>query len=239
MIDRRGGKEWEIAGIPQSMIDTFNKRSHEIEAEHRRRLADDPDYRPEYKHELAAKTRSRKQKELTPEELREAWDAQLTDDERDALASGLCAGRSPAGRQVTAAEAVAYAIHHCFERESVVAERELVRVALLLWAGQRDGRSGAGGAAAPGRDAGRQGRPADGDDQGGASAGAVHHQLRQGRARLGGRGRRGEGTWSGASSTMSNGTRSRGCCPPATACNWSIPPRASARAPCSGSTTRA
>ena len=87
VIDRRGGKEWEIAGIPQSMIDKFNKRSHEIEAEHRRRMKDDPDYRAEYKHELAAKTRSRKQKELTPEELREAWDAQLTDDERDALAA--------------------------------------------------------------------------------------------------------------------------------------------------------
>ena len=35
VIDRRGGKEWEIAGIPQSMIDKFNKRSAEIEAEHR------------------------------------------------------------------------------------------------------------------------------------------------------------------------------------------------------------
>lgn len=64
-IDRRGGKEWEIAGIPQSMIDKFTKRSEEIEAEHRRRLRDDPGYREAYKHELAAKTRSKKQKELT------------------------------------------------------------------------------------------------------------------------------------------------------------------------------
>ena len=36
---------------------------------------------------------------------------------------------------MTAAEAVAYAMHHCFERESVVAERELVRVALLYGLG--------------------------------------------------------------------------------------------------------
>ena len=34
-IDRRGGKEWEIAGVPQSVIDKFNKRTDEIEAEHR------------------------------------------------------------------------------------------------------------------------------------------------------------------------------------------------------------
>ena len=39
------------------MIDNFNKRSDEIEAEHRRRMRDDPDYRAEYKDELAAKTR--------------------------------------------------------------------------------------------------------------------------------------------------------------------------------------
>ena len=98
-IDRRGGKEWEIAGIPQSMIDKFNKRSDEIEAEHRRRLRDDPDYREAYKHELAAKTRSKKQKELTPDQLREAWDAQLTDDEREALAAVYRRDNAPAARR--------------------------------------------------------------------------------------------------------------------------------------------
>jgi conjugative relaxase-like TrwC/TraI family protein len=134
VIDRRGGKVWEIAGIPQSVIDKFNKRSEEIEAEHQRRLRDDPDYRPEYKHELGAKTRSRKDKVLTPTQLRAEWYAQLTDDERDALAAVY--GREiAAGTEVTAAQAVAYAIHHCFERESVVSERELVRVALLYGLG--------------------------------------------------------------------------------------------------------
>ena len=33
VIDRRGGKEWEIAGVPQSAIDTFSKRTTQIEAE--------------------------------------------------------------------------------------------------------------------------------------------------------------------------------------------------------------
>ena len=42
---------------------------------------------PAAKAELGAKTRSKKQKELTLPELREAWDAQLTDGERDALAA--------------------------------------------------------------------------------------------------------------------------------------------------------
>jgi hypothetical protein len=40
-IDRQGGKRWEVAGITQEMIDKFNKRSDEIEAEHRRRLREE------------------------------------------------------------------------------------------------------------------------------------------------------------------------------------------------------
>ena len=32
-IDRRGGNEWEIAGVPQSAIDKFSKRTAQIEAE--------------------------------------------------------------------------------------------------------------------------------------------------------------------------------------------------------------
>ena len=112
------------------MIDKFTKRSEEIEAEHRRRLRDDPDYREAYKHELAAKTRSPKQKELTPEQLRAAWDAQLTDGERDALAAVYRSETLP-GAAVTAADAVAFAIAHCFDKESLVPERKLVATALL------------------------------------------------------------------------------------------------------------
>lgn len=133
-IDRRGGKEWEIAGVPQSVIDTFSKRTEEVEAEHAHRLKNDPDYWPGFKHELGAKTRSRKQKELTQAELREAWDAQLTDDEREAL-QRVYRREIAGGTPVTPAEAVRYAVHHCFERESLVSERELVRVALLYGLG--------------------------------------------------------------------------------------------------------
>jgi TrwC relaxase/AAA domain len=129
-IDRRGGKEWEIAGIPLSMIDTFTKRSEEIEAEHRRRMRDDPAYREAYKHELAAKTRSKKPKELTPEQLRAAWDAQLTDGERDALAA-VYRREHPGSATVTPAQAAGFAIGHCFDKESLVPERKLVATALL------------------------------------------------------------------------------------------------------------
>lgn len=105
VIDRRGGKAWEIAGVPQSVIDKFSKRTDEVEAEHADRLLNDPDYRPGNKHELGAKTRSRKRKELTPDELRKEWGGQLTDDERDALSVVYHKGIA-SGPVVTPAEAV-------------------------------------------------------------------------------------------------------------------------------------
>ena len=129
-IDRKGGKQWEIAGVPQRVIDQFSKRTEEVEAEHQARLLNDPDYRPENRHELGAKTRSKKQKELTEGELRDAWFAQLQDGDREALAAvhGKRVAKTPA---VTPSQALAFAIEHLGEQQSVWTERELQRVALL------------------------------------------------------------------------------------------------------------
>jgi conjugative relaxase-like TrwC/TraI family protein len=126
VIDRRGGKEWEIAGVPQSVIDKFSKRTRQIEAEAEQRGITDP----ERKGELGAKTRAKKPKELTPEQLRALWDGQLTDAERQALAA-VYRKEIASGEPVTAEQAVAHAVRHGFERESVVPEREVRRVALL------------------------------------------------------------------------------------------------------------
>jgi conjugative relaxase-like TrwC/TraI family protein len=130
VIDRRGGKEWEVAGVPQSVIDKFSKRTRQIEAEAERRGVIDP----EKKSELGAKTRAKKQKELTPEELHSLWDEQLTDAERQALAAVYRREIAP-GEPVTIEQAVTHAVGHCFERESVVPEREIRRVALLYGLG--------------------------------------------------------------------------------------------------------
>ncbi|AMV40245.1 MobF family relaxase [Planctomyces sp. SH-PL62] len=134
-IDRsRGLKEWEIAGVPQAVIDRFSKRSEEVQEAHEEKRKNDPTYREEYKHELGAKTRSGKQKELTPAELRAAWEGQLSDADRQALAAVYGRRIAPDAR-VSASEAVSYAVHHCFEKASVVPERELKRVALLYGLG--------------------------------------------------------------------------------------------------------
>ena len=124
-IERRQGGKWGLAGL-QPLAAKFSKRTGEVEEEARRLNVIEPGR----KAELGAKTRSKKQKELTPDQLRAAWDAQLTDGERDALAKAL-GGEIPIGRDVTPAEAVRFAIDHCSEKLSVIPERELKRVALL------------------------------------------------------------------------------------------------------------
>jgi conjugative relaxase-like TrwC/TraI family protein len=130
VIDRQGGKKWEIAGIPASMVDKFKKRTDEVEDEAARRGIIDA----VRKAELGAKTRSKKQKELTPADLRIAWDAQLTDAERGALAA-VYRREAEGGPAVTPAEAAAYAIAHVSEKLSVFPKRELKRVALFYGLG--------------------------------------------------------------------------------------------------------
>ncbi len=125
-IDCRGGNEWEIAGVPQSAIDKFSKRTVQIDAEAEKQGITDA----ARKAELGAKIRAKKQKELTLPELRKAWDGQLTGDEREALAA-VYRKEIAAGPVVTADQAAAFAIAHCSEQLSVVPERELKRVALL------------------------------------------------------------------------------------------------------------
>jgi conjugative relaxase-like TrwC/TraI family protein len=129
-IDRRGDVDWEIAGVTQSMIDKFSKRTAKIEAVAEERGITDAGR----KAELGAEIRSGKQKDRTLPELREEWDAQLTDAERAALAA-VYRKEIAAGKDVTAAEAVAYAIADLGEKLSVFPEREVKRVALLYGLG--------------------------------------------------------------------------------------------------------
>jgi conjugative relaxase-like TrwC/TraI family protein len=129
-IDRRPGKAWEVDGVPQSMIDGFSKRRDQVLA----RASELGITEPSRVAELTASTRQKKQKELTLPELREAWNGQLTDGEREALANVYAREVAPEAK-VTAADAAGYAIAHCFERESCLPERELQRVALYYGLG--------------------------------------------------------------------------------------------------------
>ena len=130
---------WEIAGVSHSLAEKFSRRTKEIEDEARRKGITDA----VAKAELGAKTRSRKQKELSMPELRAEWLARMTDDERDSLARvAHQIGGEPVDRHLArderAKEAVSLAVDHCFERQSVLPERTVMAESLKRGVGRTD-----------------------------------------------------------------------------------------------------
>lgn len=133
-IERRE-KGWEIAGVPQSVIDKDSRRTAEIEAEAKRRNIVDP----ARKAELGAKTRRGKEEGLLDgEALYQAWDDKLTPEERQAMAEmhrAAVAGENSPSNTVTAAQTMEHAIAHAFARESAVAVKALLTEALRYGVG--------------------------------------------------------------------------------------------------------
>ncbi len=119
---------WEIADIPKSVIRTFSRRTALIEKEAKRKNVSNP----KAKAELGAKTREKKQKHLTFDQLRAAWSSSLTANERAVIAAVADrVGNKPIGEDAKApAEAVRNAADHCFERKSVLPERTVMAEAM-------------------------------------------------------------------------------------------------------------
>jgi len=119
---------WEIAGIDRGTLDRFSRRTALIEEEARRQGVLDP----AAKSELGAKTRKRKQKNLTLDELRAEWTGRLSDTERstlDRLANQIGGDALPEETGSTR-DAITQAADHVFERRSVVPERTLLAESL-------------------------------------------------------------------------------------------------------------
>jgi len=119
---------WEIEGLNKETLAKFSRRTALIE---KMALANKITSEAQ-KAELGAKTREKKQKNLTMEELRSEWWSRLSNDERGdstRVIGGI--GKSAiAENPVRAKESVRLAVDHLFERESVVTERKLLREAL-------------------------------------------------------------------------------------------------------------
>lgn len=130
----RTRKSWELAGVPRTAIKTFSRRTALIEEKARERGIVDP----ADKGDLGAKTRGRKRKDLTLDELRQEWRSRLGREERDAI-EGI-PGQATAGFEPengwAASQAVVLALEHCFERSSVLPERRVLTEALKRSYGQ-------------------------------------------------------------------------------------------------------
>ncbi len=131
----RGKKSWEVAGFDKTTLDNFSRRSAQIDQkakdlEKAARDAGNP--MTVVKHDLGAQTRERKQKHLSMDDLRQEWRRRLSGEEQSELA---IIARQIGGKAIDehvrgADEPVRLAAEHCFERKSVVAERELLAEAM-------------------------------------------------------------------------------------------------------------
>lgn len=124
---------WELGNVDRRFIRRFSRRTEQIEDKARELGVENP----EAKSQLGAKTRSRKQKDLSMPELQQAWRERMTPSEiavLDSLASRLGGDAEPAD-PTAGARGVEYAIGHEFERRSVVPERRLLATALKRSAG--------------------------------------------------------------------------------------------------------
>jgi len=121
----RTAKGWELAGVPERVLHEFSKRSEQVEQKAKElgvTSARDKDG-------LAALTRERKQKQLSKAQLRELWNKRISPDERNAVQNVI---RNPVSKmpRVSETKAMDFAMSHCYERASIVTDKELLRHAL-------------------------------------------------------------------------------------------------------------
>lgn len=125
---------WELAGITRELIETFSRRTAQIEEKAQELGIDDA----EAKSQLGAKTRESKEKNLSFPELQSAWRDRMTPEQLLAIAAleRMLGGEAEPRDGTAAAKAVEYAIDHSFVKKSVIDERRLLAEALKHGVGQ-------------------------------------------------------------------------------------------------------
>lgn len=124
-------RDFEIRGVPESVIARFSKRRAQIDAEAKRRLGSEKDTArlPAVRAQVAHDVRRRKSTDAFAANLRGHWQGQLTKPESEALRAVARSRAEPADAADPAA-LLAWADAHVFERRAVAAEHELLALAL-------------------------------------------------------------------------------------------------------------
>lgn len=130
---------WELEGFGKGVLDRFSRRTALIEDEAKQKGITDPKQRDG----LGAKTRSRKAKDLSADDLRREWLSRLSPNEADGV---MTTGRDIGGDAIreepaAAPEGVRQSCEHWFERNAVVPERKLLATALKRSVGKASAES--------------------------------------------------------------------------------------------------
>lgn len=119
---------FEIEGVPQNAIDIFSKRTNEIG-----RFAKENNITDEKELDaLGGRTRSKKHKGLTMEQLKNDWRKQINKmitSSRDSNEVIIRHAVIDDNLKISSKECVDYSIQHCFERSSVVQDRRILEIA--------------------------------------------------------------------------------------------------------------
>ncbi len=129
---QRTAKGWELAGVPQRVLDEFSRRTEQIE----RKAAELGITSAKEKDGLGALTREGKAKHLSKPELRELWGQRISAAERDAL--NAVRDLVPDATRISEMHAMDFTVAHCYERASVVTDKDLLRAALRYGVGDVD-----------------------------------------------------------------------------------------------------
>jgi RecA/RadA recombinase len=129
----RTAKGWDLAGIPQRVLDEFSKRTEQVEQKAKELGVTTA----KQKDGLATLTRERKRKDIEKPELRELWDKRISADERASIQNNL-RNQVSDGPKISEMKAMDFAMQHCYERASIVTDKELLRHALRFGVGDVD-----------------------------------------------------------------------------------------------------
>ena len=135
-IRNRIGGDFQIEGVSEELCDRFSKRDRQIDKAVEKLLAEKPEMAganiKDLRERLAGDERSRKQKDLSREELQSLWSAQMNKAERDSLRrlSNQKQTNGAVIEKIGLADAVQWSEEHLFERKSVVLECQMWQQAL-------------------------------------------------------------------------------------------------------------
>ena len=135
-LHNRARGDFQVEGVSEELCDRFSKRHTQVDEALAKLLTEKPELAArniqDLRERLATTERTRKQKDLSREELQTLWEAQLTNSERESLRQlqKIPDKEVKNETRISVAEAVQWAEEHLFDRDSVVLECQIWQEAL-------------------------------------------------------------------------------------------------------------